>query len=175
MLLFRLIKLGEGRRVGGLVGAPVVRTDVRTVGLTARGGRRIAFKMTTGERERARERHIRVRKKHIRMDIAELDRDGEKIRASPRTHETVLMDESGITIDFLPGDSMHLTSITLFIRGDKQSVEKRRRGSAGRTFVPYETFIGHWQASRFSKISSSQRNAAKHASRAARGSAPTNT
>lgn len=52
MLLFRLIKLGEGRRVGWLVGAPVVRTDVRTVGLTARGGRRrMAFKMTTGESE----------------------------------------------------------------------------------------------------------------------------
>jgi len=41
-----------------LVGAPVVRTDVRTVGLTARGGRRMAFKMTTGENRREREREI---------------------------------------------------------------------------------------------------------------------
>lgn len=38
--------------------------------------------------------------------------------------------ESGITIDFLPGDSMHLTSITLFIRGDKQFVEKKEDGGA---------------------------------------------
>lgn len=58
---------------------------------------------------------------------------------------------------------MHLTSITLFIRGDKQSAEKRRQQRPRRTFVPYETFIEHWQASRFSKISPSQRNAAKHA------------
>lgn len=60
---------------------------------------------------------------------------------------------------------MHLTSITLFIRGDKQFAEKKKTAAEPRrTFVPYKTFIGHWQASRFSKISPSQRNAAKHAS-----------
>jgi len=61
------------------------------------------------------------------------------LRASPRTHETVLIDERetererGRIVGFLPGDSMHLTPITLFIRGDKQFAEKKEDGAdAGR-------------------------------------------
>lgn len=120
MLLFRLIKLGEGRRVGWCAGC----TDVRTVGLTARGGWLSKWQPERAwEREKGREnRHNWVRKGRKR---------------DPRLSANAwngTYSESGITIDFLPGDSMHLTSITLFIRGDKQFAEKKEDGGhAGRS------------------------------------------
>lgn len=160
MLLFRLIKLREGRRVGWCAGC----TDGRMYGRTDSEGRSADGFQNDNRREQEQERkRKRERETEHPNGYYEVREGRERDPCLLANAWNGTYNESGITIDFLSGDSMHLTSITLFIRGDKQSAEKRRR-QPRRTFVPYETFIEHWQASRFSKISPSQRNAAKHAS-----------